>query len=55
MQKFANVHRFVQNLFPVKIISELPLAGRIKFFLKNWERLTKDPSILEIVQGFQMC
>ena len=32
----------------------LPLAGRIKHFLPNWEKLTQDPWVLEAVEGFRV-
>ena len=54
VQDYPKVHRLVKNLFPVKLSQSLPLAGRVKFFIKNWEKLTKDPSVLEIVQGYKI-
>ena len=41
------------NLFPVKI-KQLPKAGRVKHFVKNWKSLTKDPTILNIVIGYEI-
>jgi len=38
------------HLFPSQI-PNIPLAGRLKFFYKNWEKLTKDPRILSMVKG----
>ena len=29
-------------------------AGRLQYFLKNWEKLTNDPFILELVKGYQI-
>ena len=40
-------------LFPKNLISEVPPAGRLKFFYSNWAKLTQDPNILNIVQGFE--
>ena len=55
VQDYPKVHRLVKNLFPVKLSQSLPLAGRVKFFIKNWEKLRgKDPSVLEIVQGYKI-
>ena len=54
VQEYPKVHRLVKNLFPVKVEPGLPLAGRVKHFLKNWKQLTQDPSILEIVQGYKI-
>ncbi|CAB3986747.1 Hypothetical predicted protein [Paramuricea clavata] len=33
---------------------QLPLAGRLSFFIKNWLNITQDSTILEIVQGYQI-
>ena len=32
----------------------LPSAGRLCFFTENWQKLTKDPSVLEIVSGIKI-
>ena len=37
------------NLFA---INHLPLAGRLKHCISNWEIISKDPWVLETVQGF---
>ena len=31
-----------------------PLAGRLKYFLKNWEKVTNDSTILSIVKGYSI-
>ena len=49
-----NVHPFIKNLFQGTKIPQVPLAGRLKYFLKSWEKLTRDPNILSITQGFQI-
>ena len=54
MQGLQHVHALVQNLFPQEQRSDLPVAGRLKHFLKNWKVLTSDPHILEIVEGYQI-
>ena len=33
---------------------QAPLAGRLKFYLENWGKLTQDVNILSIVQGFKI-
>ena len=33
---------------------QLPLTGSLPFFIKNWLNITQDPTILEIVQGYQI-
>ena len=47
----GNVHPIVQKLLPL-YQNNLPQAGRIKHFHFLWEKLTRDPSILEIVHGW---
>ena len=54
MQGLQHVHTLVQNLFRQEQRSDLPVAGRLKHFLKNWKVLTSDPHILEIVEGYQI-
>ena len=41
------------NLLPVKI-NQLPSAGRVNFFVKNWRKLTSDPMILDVVRGYEI-
>ena len=35
-------------------LESLPAAGRLRFFLENWKKLTIDPFILKIYQGYQI-
>ena len=49
----CKIHPLVANLFPVKI-KQLSKAGRVKHFVKNWQRLTNHPVILNIVRGYQI-
>ena len=53
MQEYPSVHDLVKNIFHVKISPRLPLTGRVKYFAKNWEKITKDPAVLNIVHGYQ--
>jgi len=48
-----HVNQVVLNLVPSKNIIG-PLAGRLKYFSKNWEVLTGDQWILEIVKGIKL-
>ncbi|CAC5413118.1 unnamed protein product [Mytilus coruscus] len=32
----------------------LPIAGRLRWFLKNWQKITGDHFILQIVQGYKL-
>jgi len=54
MQDFPRIHPLVKNLFSVGVSPRLPLAGRINFLLRNWQRLTNDKSLLQIVQGYKI-
>ena len=49
----SRVHPFVRVMFPTNPVSQLSLAGRIKFFYSNLTKLTQDLKILNIVQGFE--
>jgi len=35
-------------------VHPLFLAGKLKCYLGNWENLTKDPQILQHVQGYEI-
>ena len=54
VQDFPKVHHLVKGLFPVKNLSGLPLAGRVRYFLENWKKLTNDQAILQMVQGYEI-
>ena len=41
----SKVHPLVRNLFHIKE-RQAPLAGRLKFYSENWEKLTQDVNIL---------
>ena len=49
-----NLHTFIKNLFQGIEAPQTPLAGRLKYFLKNRKKLTSDSNILGITQGFQI-
>ena len=49
----SKVHPLVRNLLHVKV-RRAPLAGRLKFYSENWEKLTQDLNILSIVQDFKI-
>ena len=42
----------VRDLFPTNPISEVTLAGRLKFFYLNLAKITQDPNILNIILKF---
>ena len=54
IEDLRNVHPWVKNLFSARKVPNLPLAGKLKYFLGAWEILIKDPEILEIVKGFNI-
>ena len=35
--------------------NQMPLAGRLKYFAKNWELVTNDPWVLSAISGYQIC
>ena len=35
-------------------VKSVPVGGRLKFFLQNWEILTKDKEILQMVKGLKV-
>ena len=35
-------------------LENLPAAGRLRFFLENWKKLTNGTFILKVVQGYQI-
>uniref|UniRef100_A0A7M5V2U2 Reverse transcriptase domain-containing protein n=1 Tax=Clytia hemisphaerica TaxID=252671 RepID=A0A7M5V2U2_9CNID len=53
MGKFPIVLPAIKGLFP-KEIPQTPLAGRTKFFLENWKKLTNDQILLEMVSGYRI-
>ena len=51
--QFPQVHPMLKALFSGEI-HQVALAGRTRFFLKNWKKLTSDVVILECVKGYQI-
>ena len=52
--KMKRVHPLVKALFPIYSVPLGPLAGRLSLFYSNWTKLTQDPNILNIIQGFEI-
>ena len=50
---FQNVHPVVKALFTQEI-PKAGLAGRLRFFIQDWRKVTSDPAILEIVRGYKI-
>ena len=44
----------VRNLFRNVKVSNFPLAGRLRYFVKHWKKLTSNPEILEWVSGLKV-
>ena len=53
-EKLPYAHKLVKRLFSLGQLPNVQLAGRLKHFVKKWQFLTKDQSILEIVKGYQI-
>ena len=50
----SHIHLAIKGLFPPKKAQNFPQAGRLQYFLENWEKLTSNPAILNIVKGYQI-
>ena len=44
------VQPLVKEMYPGELKQNVPLGGRISYFVLSWEKLTKDQEILEIVK-----
>ena len=44
-------HPLIKRLFLSKSIPDVPLAGRLKYFVGAWMKVTQEPKILDIVKG----
>ena len=53
-EKLPYAHKLVKRLFSLGQLPNVQLAGRLKHFVKKWQFLTKDQSILEIIKGYQI-
>ena len=45
---------FLKHLFSKMAVPICPLAGSLKHFLPAWRLLTKDQSVLSLVEGFKI-
>ena len=50
--ELENVHPLKKRLFSSNKVPNVPIAGRLKHFSKAWKKLTKDQSILDLVDGY---
>ena len=53
-EKLPYPQKLVKRLFSSGQLPNVQILGRLKHFVKKWELLTKDQSILEIVKGYQI-
>ena len=53
LSNYQKVHPFVKTLFK-ETRETFPLSGRLKYFLKNWEKVTNNSTILSIVKGYSI-
>ena len=44
------IQPLVKEMYPGELKQNVPLGGRISYFVLSWEKLTKDQEILEIVK-----
>ena len=54
LQDYPMIHPVVRQMFSSQNLQDIPAAGRLKYFLQNWEKLTQDPQILQLVKGYQI-
>ena len=53
LMHYKNTRRLVENLFE-EPIKRVLMAGMLRFFLSNWQKITGDPAILETVTGYSV-
>ena len=51
---YSHIHPLIKGLFPPKEFQNFPQEDRLQYFLENWGNLTSNPSILNIVKGYQI-
>ena len=50
--ELENAHPLIKRLFSTNKVPKVPIAGRLKHFSKTWKKLTRDQSILDLVNGY---
>ena len=53
-QNYPHIHPVIKRLVDVENMQNFQPAGCLQYFLKNWEKLTNDSVILELVKGYQI-
>ena len=54
LQDLPQVHLLVRSLFPEDLQCWYWLAGRLKYFWKNWEKVSSDRAILHMISGYKV-
>ena len=52
---FDMIHTIIKHLITQRYLKYFPVAERLKHFHTNLEKLTSDPFILDLVQGYQIA
>ena len=50
--ELEHVHPLIKRLFSSNKVPNVPIAGRLKHFSKAWKKLTRNQSILDLVDGY---
>ena len=53
-QDYPHIHPVMIKLLYVENMQNFQPAGRLQYFLKEWEELPNDSFILELVKGYQI-
>ena len=60
LQYLSEIERNVTKILLAKNLhtslwqSKIPIAGRLQYFVKNWQKITSDQFIIQIVQGYHL-
>ena len=49
---FQEIHPVIKNLITQKNLKDLQVAGRLEYFHINWEKLTSNVFIVNLVHGY---
>ena len=53
LQDLPQVHLSVRPLFPENLQCGYPLAEKLKYFRKNWEKLSSGQAVLNMISGYK--
>ena len=54
LQDLPQVHLLVRSFFPEDLQCWYPLARRLKYFRKNWEKVSSHQAVLNMVSGYKV-